>query len=104
VEFQRFQEGQVGEDGGQFDKDGLEVDIPGERGGSRMRGSGVIWMLIAVSCMVICEPLYRQGLDALDEMGSLQDCPTPTPGLIRSTVVRTCQLDGLLDGHGGIEQ
>lgn len=69
-----------------------------------MRGSGVVRVLVGMLGVVVCEPLYCQRLDAVDEMRSLEDCPTPTPGLVRPTVLGTRQLDSLLDRHGGIKQ
>lgn len=42
MEFQGFEEGQVGENGGQLDEYGFEVDIPVVGGSGGMRSSCVI--------------------------------------------------------------
>ena len=105
MEFQRFEKGQVRENGGQLDEDGLEVDVPGGCcGGGGMRGSVVILMLTGMPGVMVCEPLYGQRLDALDKVGSLEDGAAPTPRLIRSAVLGTCQVDDLLDRDGRVEQ
>lgn len=69
-----------------------------------MRGSGVILMLIRMSGVVVREPFDGEGFDVLDEVGSLEDCPTPTPCPVGPTILGPRQLDDLLDRHGCVEQ
>ena len=53
---------------------------------------------------MVCEPFYGEGFDVLGEMRSFEDGPTPTPRPVGPPVLRTGQLDDLLDGHGCVEQ